>query len=81
MEKKWGKDALDIVLMRFPEEERKYLQNYYGLNDSEPLSIPKIAEMNNVSRDHVNRVLKNGRERLACNKDARDLWESYSIAA
>ncbi len=74
LEQKWVKNDLEIILMRYPEEERTYLQNYYGLNDREPLSIPKIAQKSNVSRFHVQRVLEKGRERLRKDKAVRDLW-------
>ena len=68
------KEELDTAMLKYPEEERSYLQSYYELNGKKPLSIPRIAQMNNVSKDHVNRVLRKGRERLKNDKQVRDLW-------
>ena len=57
------------------------MNSFYGLNGHMRQSIQSIADKFDVSRDHVNRVLKQGRESLKASKRARQIWESYDDKA
>lgn len=77
LEQRMLRNDLDAVLSMLPEEQYAFMNCFYGLNGYMRQSIQSIADKYEVSRDHVNRVLKKGRESLKSNKRARNIWECY----
>lgn len=54
------------ALARLSQEERKVLMHHYGLADTEKVSLSKLADMMDLSREGVRLIEKRAKRRLSC---------------